>query len=252
MGGDVSGRPAEGKGLFIVFEGVEGAGKSTHIKAVSDRLTQAGVDHVLIREPGGTVVGERARDLVLDPGLDMCAEAELFLYLTSRAEFVRRLVIPALELDKLVLADRYELSTFAYQGAARGLDLDRVREANHLATGGLEPDLTVLLRIDPQRGRGRQSGEPDRLESERAEFHRSVAIAYDRMASLDAAIVSVDTGGEAVEVHERIWGELSMRWPDRFEADSVATGNISSANEFQRKNPASSGDASISTGQEAE
>jgi dTMP kinase len=244
--------PAERAGLFIVFEGVEGAGKSTQIKAVSDRLNQAGVDHVLIREPGGTVVGERARDLVLDPSLEMCAEAELFLYLTSRAEFVRRLVIPALKQDRLVLADRYELSTFAYQGAARGLDFAQVREANRLATGGLEPDLTVLLRIDPQRGRGRQSGEPDRLEKERAEFHGAVAVAYDRMASLDSSIVAVDSEGDAGQVHERIWNELSARWPGRFGINLAGAGNISSANEFQKENPASNGDASISTGQEAE
>ena len=248
----MNGFPAERTGLFIVFEGVEGAGKSTHIKAVSDRLTKAGVDHVLIREPGGTDVGERARELVLDPALEMCAEAELFLYLTSRAEFVRHLVIPALKQDRLVLADRYELSTFAYQGAARGLNLEQVREANRLATGGLEPDLTVLLRIDPDRGRGRQTGEPDRLERERAEFHRMVALAYDEMAAVDPAIVSVDSEGKAGEVHERIWSELSVRWPDWFGTDAVGAGNISSVNEFQKKNSASSGDASISTGQEAE
>ncbi len=248
----MNGFPAERPGLFIVFEGVEGAGKSTQIKAVSDRLARAGVDHVLIREPGGTVVGERARDLVLDPALEMCAEAELFLYLTSRAEFVRRLVIPALKQDRLVLADRYELSTFAYQGAARGLNLKQVREANRLATGGLEPDLTVLLRIDPERGRGRQSGEPDRLERERTEFHRAVAVAYDRMASLDTSIVAVDSEGDAAGIHERIWGELSTRWPDRFGTNIAGAGNISSTNEFQKENPASSGDASISTGQEAE
>lgn len=248
----MSGVLAERSGLFIVFEGVEGAGKSTHIKAVSDRLTAGSVDHLLIREPGGTVVGERARELVLDPGLEMCAESELFLYLTSRAEFVRSLVIPALQQDRLVLADRYELSTFAYQGAARGLDLERVREANHVATGGLKPDLTVLLRIDPQRGRGRQLGEPDRLERERAEFHRMVAVAYEEMARLDPDVVSIETEGDMVAVQERIWGELSARWPDRFAADSVVVGNISTANEFQNNNPASSGDASISTVQEEE
>ncbi|TFG63093.1 MAG: dTMP kinase [Gemmatimonadales bacterium] len=215
----MSGMPAGRKGLFIVFEGVEGAGKSTQIKAVSHRLTEGGVDHLLVREPGGTAVGERARELVLDPDVDMCPEAELFLYLTSRAEFVRRLVIPALQQDKLVLADRYELSTLAYQGAARGLDIEQVREANRLATGGLAPDLTVLLRIDPERGRARQLGEPDRLERERAEFHGVVAAAYDQMASQNSAIVSVDSGGLTADVHERIWGELSARWPERFRED---------------------------------
>ncbi len=248
----MSGRPGEGRGLFIVFEGVEGAGKSTHIQAVSDRLRVGGVDHLLVREPGGTEVGERARGLVLDPGLEMCAEAELFLYLTARAEFVRRLVLPALEQGRLIVADRYELSTFAYQGAARGLDIERVRAANRLATGGLEPDLTVLLRIDPARGRGRQSGEADRLERERAEFHGMVATAYDRMAAADPAIVTVASEGDPAEVHERIWVELAARWPHRFSMEPAGAGNIWSANEFQERSSASSGEASAATGQEEE
>ena len=248
----MSGRPAEGPGLFIVFEGVEGAGKSSQLQAVSERLRESGVDHLLVREPGGTMVGERARGLVLDPGLEMCAEAEMFLYLTARAEFVRRLVLPALEQGRLVLADRYELSTFAYQGAARGLDIERVRAANRLATGGLVPDLTVLLRIDPERGRGRQSGEADRLERERAEFHGMVAAAYDRMAAVDPAIVTVASDGDPANVHERIWVELATRWPDRFNVESAGAGNIWSADEFQKRSSASSGEASTATEQEAE
>lgn len=248
----MSGRSAEGQGLFIVFEGVEGAGKSTQLQAVSDRLRESGVDHLLVREPGGTVVGERARGLVLDPGLEMCAEAELFLYLTARAEFVRCLVLPALEQGRLVLADRFELSTFAYQGAARGLDTGQVREANRLATGGLVPDLTVLLRIDPERGRDRQSGEADRLERERAEFHGMVAAAYDRMAAVDPTIVTVASDGDPAEVHERIWAELATRWPNLFSGGPAGTGNICSPNEFQKRSSASSGEASAETGREAE
>ncbi len=248
----MSGRSDGRDGLFIVFEGVEGAGKSTQIRNVSRRLHENGVDHLLVREPGGTAVGEQARALVLDPRLEMCPESELFLYLTSRAEFVRRLVIPALEHDRLVLADRYELSTFAYQGAARGLDLEPVRAANRLATGGLTADLTILLRIDPERGLGRQSGEADRLESERAEFHQAVARAYDSMAESDPTIVSVVSDAAREDVHELIWRELSVRWPDRFPRDEAHTGNIWSADEFQDRSPASSGEATEATGQEAE
>jgi len=248
----VSGRADGRPGLFIVFEGVEGAGKSTQIRTVSRRLRDSGVDHLMVREPGGTAVGEQARALVLSPDTEMCAESELFLYLTSRAEFVRRLVVPALEQGKLVLADRFELSTFAYQGAARGLPMDQVRAANQLATGGLAPDLTVLLRIDPERGRERQSGEADRLERERAEFHAAVAAAYDRMAASDSTIVCVDSEGDPAEVHEKIWSELSGRWPERFVPKRPGMGNISSASEFQGKSPASSGEAREATGQEAE
>jgi len=241
-----------GRGLFIVFEGVEGAGKSTQIRAVSKRLRDSAIDHLLVREPGGTPVGEQARALVLDPSIEMCPESELFLYLTSRAEFVRRLVLPALNHGRLVLADRYEYSTFAYQGAARGLDLEQVRAANRLATGGLTADLTILLRIDPERGLGRQSGEADRLERERAEFHQAVAVAYDKMAASDATIVSVAAEGAPEDVHGLIWTELSGRWPDRFPAARGRTGNIWSAGEFQSKSPASSGETTEATGQEVE
>lgn len=248
----MSERPDGRGGLFIVFEGVEGAGKSTQIRAVSRRLHDNAIDHLLVREPGGTDVGEQARALVLDPRLEMCPESELFLYLTSRAEFVRRLVIPALKHGRLVLADRYELSTFAYQGAARGLDIEQVRAANRLATGGLTADLTILLRIDPERGLGRQSGEADRLESERAEFHEAVARSYDRMAASDPTIVTVVSEGAHADVHELIWRELSGRWPTRFPPDRAQPGNIWAADEFQNKSSASSGDATEATGQEAE
>lgn len=224
-----------GGGLFIVFEGIDGSGKSTQGRLVSERLAKLGVDHVLVREPGGTTVGERARAVVLDPSIEMCDESELFLYLTSRAEFVRQLVVPALEQGRVVLADRYELSTFAYQGAARGLDAESVRRANRLATGGLKADLTVLLRIDPAEGRGRQSGEGDRLERERSEFHARAAAAYDRFASEDETIVVVDGEQDPAAVHGAVWQVLAARWPDRFPAPGGAAGNIWSENELQEE-----------------
>ncbi len=117
-------------GLFIVFEGVEGAGKTTHLRRLSRRLDQLGIAHVVVREPGGTPAGERIRDILLDPGSELFSETELLLLLAARAEFVRRVVRPALERGELVLGDRYELSTLAYQGAARGIGTDKVREIN--------------------------------------------------------------------------------------------------------------------------
>ena len=227
-------------GVFVVFEGVEGAGKSTQIRRIARRLDAAGVPYVLAREPGGTEVGERARAIVLDPDLEMGPEAELFLYLAARAEFVRRIVEPALSRGELVLADRYELSTLAYQGGARGLGIERVRELNRVATGGLAPDLTVLLLIDPDSGRRRQSGTADRLERERSEFHRAVAKAYARLAAADERIVSVRTEGSPAAVHERIWAELSGRWPERF------PGNFSPGNEFHGEEAARRGPESES------
>ena len=236
---------AEGRdprtGVFVVFEGVEGAGKSTQIRRVAERLDAAGVPYVLAREPGGTEVGERARAIVLDPELEMGPEAELFLYLAARAEFVRRIVAPALSRGELVLADRYELSTLAYQGGARGLGIERVREMNRFATGGLAPDLTVLLLIDPDRGRRRQSGTADRLERERSEFHRAVAAAYARLAEGDDRIVTVRTEGSLDRVHERIWAELARRWPAWFPADAEAAGNFSSPDEFHDRGTARDG-----------
>ena len=222
-------------GLFIVFEGTDESGKSTQSRMVSARLASREVDHVLVREPGGTVVGERARAVVLDPSVEMCAESELFLYLTSRAEFVRQLVIPALEQGQVVLADRYELSTFAYQAAARGLDPEGVEQANRLATGGLKADLTILLRIDPVEGRGRQSGEGDRLERERAEFHAKAAAAYDRFAEGDETIVVIKGDESPETVHGAIWQTLSARWPGRFVPADGSAGNIWPGNELQEE-----------------
>ena len=203
-------------GLFIVFEGVEGAGKTTHLRRLSSRLDQLGVAHVVVREPGGTPAGERIRDILLDPGSELFSETELLLLLAARAEFVRRVVSPALERGELVLGDRYELSTLAYQGAARGIGMDRVREINAFATAGLRPDGTVLLRIDPESGRGRKTDDADRMERESVTFHRAVADAYEDLAETEPEVISIDSGDTPDVVHLRIWKELSERWPGRF------------------------------------
>lgn len=155
---------------------------------------------------------------MLDPGLTVTPEAELLLYLVARAEFVRTLVGPALARDELVLADRFELSTFAYQGCARGLGLERVRELNDFATGGLKPDGTVLLRLDPDVGRGRQTGSADRLEREAAVFHRAVSDAYDELARSEPGVIVIDSGRPIPVVQAAIWDALHERWPDRFPA----------------------------------
>jgi dTMP kinase len=203
-------------GLFIVFEGGEGAGKSTHLRRLTERLDRLGVAYLLVREPGGTPAGERIRRIVLDPQLAISAETELFLYLASRAEFVRRVVRPALERGELVLADRFELSTYAYQGLARGLGLDRVRELNAFATGGLKPDGTVLLALDPEVGRARKSGAADRMEQEHERFHRAVAEAYETLADSEPGVIRITSDGSVEEVQERLWRALSDRWPERF------------------------------------
>lgn len=205
-----------GAGLFIAFEGVEGAGKSTHVRRLSERLDRMEIAHLFVREPGGTPAGERIRELVLDPETPVFAETELLLYLASRAEFVRRVVLPALERDELVIADRFELSSYAYQGVGRDLGLERVRDLNAFATGGLKPDGTILLSLDPEVGRGRQRGAADRLEREHTGFHRAVAQAYARLAESEAGVVTIRSDRPLDEVQEDIWNVLSGQWPERF------------------------------------
>jgi dTMP kinase len=169
-----------------------------------------------VREPGGTPAGERIRGIVLDPNTPVLPETELLLYLASRAEFVRRVVSPALERGELVLADRFELSTYAYQGIARRLGLDRVRALNSFATGDVKPDGTVLLTLDPEVGRGRKRGEADRLEREDVDFHRTVAQAYSSLSQSEAGVIRVSSDGPLDVVQDRIWAALARKWPDRF------------------------------------
>lgn len=172
---------------------------------------------LLAREPGGTPGGERIREVVLDPGLELGPEAELLLYLASRAEFVQRVVSPALREGRIVVADRYELSTLAYQGIARGLGLETVRELNDWATGGLRPDAVVLLRVDPGTGQGRKEGVPDRLESEPGEFFARVAEAYDLLAKTEPGVEVVEGSGSPEEVEARVQAALFRHWPGTFE-----------------------------------
>ncbi|MDT8435235.1 MAG: dTMP kinase [Gemmatimonadota bacterium] len=203
-------------GLFLVFEGVEGAGKTTHLRRLSRRLDDAGIAHLVVREPGATVAGESVRRIVLDPASELHAETELLLILAARAEFVRRIVAPALARGELVLADRYELSTLAYQGAGRGLGVERVRALNAFATGGLKPAGTVLLQVESLAGRGRKVGAADRMEREDDGFHARVAEAYAHLAASEPHVIPIDSAARPDEVHARIWGELSRRWPERF------------------------------------
>lgn len=210
------------KGLFLVFEGVEGAGKTTLARWLGGRLAEAGVPSRVVREPGGTSAGERVRDVVLDPELEMSAEMELLLVLAARAEFVRRVVRPALEAGEVVIADRYELSTFAYQGIARGLGLDRVKPLNAFATGGLSPDAVFLLEVDPREGLERKARglarveRLDRLEREGERFLRRVAEAYSRLAESEPNVIRVSTTGSVEEVREAVVEELTRRFPETF------------------------------------
>jgi dTMP kinase len=207
-------------GRFIVLEGGEGAGKSTQAALLSAWMTQKDIPHRLAREPGGTAVGEAIRSVVLGHAdLEMPAESELFLILAARAAFVRDVVRPALEAGEVVLADRFALSTLAYQGYARGLDLEEVRQAVHLSTGGLEPDLYVVLDVPVAEGTARQrhgGKSPDRIEREGEGFQRRVRDGYLALAELEAHVRVVDGQGSPEGVHGRIRRLLESELPETF------------------------------------
>jgi dTMP kinase len=207
------------RGLFIVLEGVEGAGKSTQARLLSEWMGTLGIPHTLAREPGGTPVGEAIRQVVLDKGgMTMPPETELFLILGARAAFVRDVVRPALDGGKLFLADRFALSTFAYQGFGRGLGLSEVRQANLLATGGLEPDLYLVLDLPVEEGLERKSGDGvgDRIEREGAPFLSRVRDGYRRLAEDEPLAQLVSASGSPEQVQARIRRILSERFPETF------------------------------------
>lgn len=172
------------RGALLTFEGVEGSGKSTQAERLVRGLESRGVDCLLSREPGGTPIGERVRDILLDPDCrSMAGFTELFLYLASRSQHVRERVLPALEAGRVVVLDRYAESSVAYQGAGRRLGPQLVRRLNRLATGQLRPDLVLLFDVAVAVGIARKSDRSlDRLESERVEFHERVRAEYLRMA----------------------------------------------------------------------
>jgi dTMP kinase len=212
------------KGLFIVLEGVEGAGKSTQSRMLSEWFRELGLDHILAREPGGTPVGEAIRSVVLDrDGLTMPGETELFLILAARAAFVRGVVLPALEAGRIVLSDRFDFSTLAYQGFGRELDLNEVRRANAMATGGLKPDLCLVLDVPVELGLQRKASDRgvDRIEGEGSEFLSRVREGYLRLVEEEAGARLVHAAATAEAVQVSIRGELGSAFPETFPSSRV-------------------------------
>jgi len=171
-------------GLLVTFEGPEGSGKTTLIEGITRRLVAAGEEPLLIREPGGTAIGERIREILLDPAsVDMQPETELLLMVASRAQLVREKIRPALEAGMIVLCDRFADASVAYQGFGRGLGEKAVHELNAFALDGLTPDLTLLCMLPPEDGQARLAGRStDRLDREAMDFHRRVHEGYAAMA----------------------------------------------------------------------
>jgi dTMP kinase len=196
--------------VFITLEGGEGVGKTTQQALLAQQLRQAGYPCLCTREPGGTALGRALREILLH-GDPLTPLAELFLYAADRAEHVQKCILPALAAGQVVVCDRFTDSTLAYQGYGRGLDLQQVRQLNHLATGGLQPHLTLWLDLPPEVGLAR-SGLADRLEQERLEFHRRVHQGFQTLAAAEPQrIVRIDAGGSPLEVAARIWSVVKPR-----------------------------------------
>jgi dTMP kinase len=188
------------RGRFITVEGIDGAGKTTVVEGLAAALG----DVEVLREPGGVELSERIRALVKDPALEVHPRAEALLYAAARAQLVAERLEPLLAAGRDVLLDRFVDSSLAYQGAGRSLGVDAVRELNAFATGGLVPDRTLLLRIDPEAGLARaagRGGNADRLEREELAFFAAIAAAYDALAAAEPerfAVIDADQPPDAV------------------------------------------------------
>jgi dTMP kinase len=213
-------------GQLIVLEGSEGAGKTTQLRLLTERLRKVGIDVLPLREPGGTPLGDAIRALLLDPSQHISPAAEALLFMASRAQIVRDEIDPALDRGVVVLMDRFFLSTYAYQIDGRGLPENEIRSANALASAGLVPDLTIVLEISAKEGMDRATsrGAKDRMEESGEHFHERVERAFTRFASGDwqiqhkecGPIVVVDGRGNPSDVHERVGDALARNLPDRF------------------------------------
>jgi dTMP kinase len=189
-------------GAFITFEGIDGSGKSTQLKMLATYLRSRGLDVVTTREPGGTPLGNRLREALLQTGEHVDPLAELLLYAADRAQHVRTLLRPSLASGKIVLSDRYADATAAYQGAGRGFPPDLIETVIRLATEGLKPGLTLLFDLSVEdslaRTRRRGNGEQDRLDAEDADFHSRVRDAYLRIAAAEPQRVKVIPAGGSI------------------------------------------------------
>lgn len=213
-------------GALVVLEGAEGVGKTTQLHRLADAVRALGVAVQVVREPGGTPLGDEIRRLLLDAPHDVAARAEALLFMASRAQLVDDVIAPRLRDGGVVLTDRFFLSTYAYQVAGRGLDEGAIRQANEFATNHLVPDVTLLLDLPLGEGvrRAAARGEPDRLERAEEEFHRRVTLAFREFAEPEwqqghpecGPVVLVDASGSVEEVEARIRQVLASRLPETF------------------------------------
>lgn len=190
--------------LFIVLEGVDGSGKTTQAQLLADWYREHGASVVITREPGGSVLGERLRTLILDPTLACAPRAELLLFMAARAQHVAEVIAPALRAGSVVICDRFVLSTLVYQGLVRGLPLDEVRGVNAVAVGTVHADITVLLDVPYELIHARIGERQDRFEGEGRALLCRVIEGYRQLAAEDATVRVIDGRGEIAEVQQRL------------------------------------------------
>lgn len=200
---------------FIVFEGPEGAGKSTQIERLSRRLVERGDRVLSVRDPGSTPLGERIRQILLDPACsDMSVRSEMLLYMAARAQMMSRLILPALHDGKIVLCDRFVSSTLAYQSGSEGLDEASIRAVAEVAIGGCWPDRVILLDMPPEKSMARLKRGKDRIEQRPLEYHQRVRANYLKQAADDSEhfrVIDADCSADVVEAH--VWVQVAQVLP---------------------------------------
>jgi dTMP kinase len=194
------------RGKFISFEGIDGCGKTTQIKFLKEYLLKKGYNILVLREPGGTNVGEKVRDILLDKYNFISPVTEMLLYASSRAQLVEEKILPAIKEGKIVLLDRFVDSSYVYQGYARGLGIEKVKIVNEIATMGILPDVTIYIDITPEEAMKRRGKrEADRLERESWDFHKKVREGYIKLVKeYPKRFVFIDGMQEIVKVHQDI------------------------------------------------
>ncbi len=193
-------------GILIVLEGLDGSGTTTQSGLLARYLREEGYSVVELEEPGGTELGRQVREILLeDRGVEIEPLSELFLYEVSRAQMVREKVIPGLKKGKVIISDRFAVSSIAYQGYGRGIPIDRVKSLNEIALGGLEPDITFYLDIDLDERKKRSAGKrPDRIEKEQGDFYRRVREGYLEEIDLLSNSVFIDGSSPKKEISRKI------------------------------------------------